>query len=198
MSRRFAFDLAFVGALCGSVCLGEQGTSTIENVLRQEQADAPVVLLLEGAAGAPEYKANFHRQVDLWSNVARVASAILIKIPDTNCIGRSDLDQFRASLNGVRSDGAAALWLVMIGHGTFDGSEAKFNLRGPDLSATELAELLRRFTRPVVVINTASASGGFLGKLSGTNRVVVTATRSGHEQNFARFGLYLACLLYTS
>jgi hypothetical protein len=43
-----------------------------------------------------------------------------------------------------------------------------------------------------VVLNCASASGPFLNRLSGENRVIVTATRSGHEQNFARFGQYLA------
>ena len=33
---------------------------------------------------------------------------------------------------------------VLIGHGTFDGKEAKFNLRGPDFSATELADCCRK------------------------------------------------------
>ncbi len=46
--------------------------------------------------------------------------------------------------------------------------------------------------RPVVVLNMASASGPFLPVLSATNRVVITATRSGNEQNFARLGQYLA------
>src|SRR5437899_457427 len=80
----------------------------------------------------------------------------------------------------------------MIGHGSFDGKEARFNLRGPDVTATELALWLRPFRRPLAVIDTSSCSAPFLAKLSGTNRVVVTATRSGHEQNFTRFGQYLA------
>src|SRR5262249_53253088 len=84
------------------------------------------------------------------------------------------------------------LWIVLIGHGTFDGREAKFNLRGPDLTEVELAEWLAPLKRPAAVINCASASGPFLNRLSGPNRVVVTATRSGHEQNLARFGQSLA------
>jgi hypothetical protein len=56
----------------------------------------------------------------------------------------------------------------------------------------ELAEWLASLKRPVAVINCASASGPFINRLSGQNRVVVTATRSGDEQNFARFGEYLA------
>ena len=87
---------------------------------------------------------------------------------------------------------ARPLWIVLIGHGTFDGREAKFNLRGPDVTDLELAEWLAPIKRPVVVLDCTSASGPFLNRLSGENRVVVTATKSGHELNFARFGQYLA------
>ena len=81
---------------------------------------------------------------------------------------------------------------MLIGHGTYDGREAKFNLRGPDVTDLELSEWLAPFKRPVVIINCASASGPFINRLSGNNRVVVTATKSGYEMNFARFGQYLA------
>jgi len=87
---------------------------------------------------------------------------------------------------------SSELWLVLIGHGTFDGKEARFNLRGPDLSASELEEWLKPFRRPLAVIDCASSSGPFLNKLSAPNRVVVTATRSGYEQNYARFGQFVA------
>jgi len=36
------------------------------------------------------------------------------------------------------------LAVVLIGHGTFDGVEYKFNVPGPDLTAAELAALLDR------------------------------------------------------
>jgi hypothetical protein len=81
---------------------------------------------------------------------------------------------------------------VLIGHGTFDGKEAKFNLVGPDFSATELAAWLQPVHRPLAVIDTASASGPFINKLSARDRVLITSTRSGHEENYARFGQYLA------
>jgi hypothetical protein len=86
----------------------------------------------------------------------------------------------------------AALWLVLIGHGTFDGRTAKFNLRGPDVSAEDLAEWLQPMLRPLVIINTASSSAPFLNKLSAAGRIVITATKSGFEHNFTRFGQYLA------
>ena len=45
--------------------------------------------------------------------------------------------------------------------------------------------------RPLAVINCASASAPFINRLAGENRVVITATKSGDEQNFARFGQYI-------
>src|SRR5213076_1421481 len=79
-----------------------------------------------------------------------------------------------------------------LGHGTFDRRSAKFNLRGADLSADELAKWLAPVHRPLVVIDAASASGPFIKALSGPDRVIVTATRSGDEQNATRFGGFLA------
>ncbi len=42
------------------------------------------------------------------------------------------------------------------------------------------------------MVDCTSSSGTFLTKLSGPGRVIVTATKSGQEQNYARFGEYLA------
>jgi hypothetical protein len=95
-------------------------------------------------------------------------------------------------LDGEPRESSDELWIVLIGHGTYDGREAKFNLRGPDLSATELAEWLKPFSRPLALIDCASSSAPFLTKLSAPGRVIVTATRSGFELNYARFGQYLS------
>ena len=81
---------------------------------------------------------------------------------------------------------------MLIGHGTYDGREAKFNLRGPDVTDVELGQWLAPFKRPIVVIDCASSSGPFINRLSAAGRVVVTATKSGSELNYARFGQYLA------
>jgi hypothetical protein len=52
--------------------------------------------------------------------------------------------------------------------------------------------MLQPFQRPVAVVQCSSSSGPFLADLSRTNRVVITGTRSGAEQNYARFGSYFA------
>ena len=106
--------------------------------------------------------------------------------------GVTDHDRLHSALVEKSKAGREPLWIVLIGHGTYDGHEAKFNLQGPDLTDAELGDWLISVKRPVVVINCASASGPFINRLSGPNRVVVAATKSGFEMNFSRFGQYLA------
>ena len=84
------------------------------------------------------------------------------------------------------------IWIVMLGHGTFDGRQAKFNLRGPDLTAEQLAQWLKPFQRTLIIVNCASASSPFMNQLAGENRVIITSTKSGYQYNFARFGAYIS------
>jgi hypothetical protein len=75
------------------------------------------------------------------------------------------------------------LLVLLIGHGTsLDGDEAKFNLVGPDLSATEWADLLKPIPGRLVFVNTTGASFPFLRKLAGRGRVVLTATDAAAQQ----------------
>jgi hypothetical protein len=83
------------------------------------------------------------------------------------------------------------IYLLLIGHGTFDNEEARFNLPGRDLSASEFDALLAPFhEQQIVFVDTSSASGAFLTVLAKPNRIVVTATKSGFERNEAQFGGY--------
>jgi hypothetical protein len=155
--------------------------------------DRPRVLIVTGAPGTPEYEAQFRQWADLWRDAAAAASADWVRIGDAAEDDGTDRERLQSALANAATTAREPLWVVLIGHGTFDGHEAKFNLRGPDVTAAQLAEWLGAVAeRPVAVINCASASGPFINRLSGAGRVVVTATRSGDEQNFARFGQYLA------
>lgn len=85
------------------------------------------------------------------------------------------------------------LLVVLVGHGSWDGEEARLNLPGPDLSAGELAAMLDALEAgTVAVVNTASASGPFLEALAAPGRIVITATRSGRERNATEFGRFFA------
>jgi hypothetical protein len=156
--------------------------------------DRPTVIVVVGAAGAPEFGGEFAKSADRWADASKRASAHLVQIGRDGGADSSAADKMRLQqvLESECKETTQPLWLVLIGHGTYDGHEAKFNLRGPDVSDQELAAWLRPCTRPLAVIDCSSASAPFLNRLSGKGRVVVTATRSGHEINFSRFGEYFS------
>jgi hypothetical protein len=74
------------------------------------------------------------------------------------------------------------LFLMMIGHGTFDGTEAKFNLVGPDLDTQEWSALLKPVPGRLVIVNSTSASSPFIERLAGPRRIIITATASPVER----------------
>jgi hypothetical protein len=81
--------------------------------------------------------------------------------------------------------------LILIGHGSFDGVEYKFNLVGPDISGGELAVFCDRIpSRRQLVVNTTSASGGSIAALQKPGRAVIAATKSGTEKNATVFARY--------
>jgi hypothetical protein len=74
------------------------------------------------------------------------------------------------------------LFIVLLGHGTYDGEAAKFNLVGPDLTAADWGTLLNDLPGRLVMVNTTAASFPFLEPLSGPNRIVITATDSAAQK----------------
>jgi Peptidase C13 family len=98
-----------------------------------------------------------------------------------------------AKLRGIAQAAKAddAVVLMLIGHGSFDELDYKFNLPGPDMTATELSNLLDKIpSKHILVVNMTSASGGSLVSLEKPNRVVITATKSGNEKNATYFARY--------
>jgi hypothetical protein len=81
--------------------------------------------------------------------------------------------------------------LILIGHGSYDGVEYKFNLVGPDISASEIASLCDRIaSRRQLIVDTTSASGGAIAALERPGRAVISATKSGTEKNATVFARY--------
>jgi hypothetical protein len=152
-----------------------------------------------GAPGDDEYATAFHNWAEAWRLAANEASAdfTLIGEPRAEADDDSDAADDRTRLRQLLAQRAeqtdeATFWLILIGHGSYDGTTAKFNLRGPDVSAKELAEWLEPIKTPLALINCASASAPFINAAVAPGRVVIAATKSGYELNFARFGKYLA------
>jgi hypothetical protein len=81
--------------------------------------------------------------------------------------------------------------LVLIGHGSFDGIEYKFNLIGPDVSGAELAAMCDSIpAKRQLIVNTTSASGGSIPLLQRPGRGIIAATKSGWEKNATVFARY--------
>src|SRR5256885_61712 len=78
------------------------------------------------------------------------------------------------------------LLVLLIGHGTSvdgpTGEDAKFNLVGPDLRASEWDELLKPIAAKLVFVDTTGASFAFLKHLAGHGRIVLTATDASAQQ----------------
>jgi len=158
------------------------------------QAELADLLIVVGAGGEPQYQSLFDEWATLLVQVGQQADARVSLIgpePNQDMPTETVRDQVRERLKTLAQASSRPLWLALIGHGTYDGRLARFNVRGPDISESDLAEWLSDIKRPLAVINTSSASAPFIKRLSGPNRVILTATRDGFELNFARFGSYL-------
>jgi len=150
---------------------------------------AASVLIVVGAGGEPEYAEKFSKWSANWQQACAAAGAAATTFDAASKDTRARL---QAALESAPKDAAEPLWIVLLGHGAFDGRDGKFNLAGDDLPAPELATWLKPFERPLVIVGGFSASGAFLKPLSAPNRIIVTATRSGAENNYARLGGYLS------
>ena len=155
-----------------------------------EAEDKASMILITGASGTEEYEKTFNEWSAQWKEAADKGEAKFSEAVHTE--EKNQKERLAELIQAEVNENKSPLWLVLIGHGTFDGKKAKFNLQGPDISATELKEWLQDCKRPLVIINCASSSSPFMNALSGENRVIITATRSGFERNFCRLGGFLA------
>jgi hypothetical protein len=162
-------------------------------------------VIVNGAGGEPEYAKQFEQWTTELSSVLserygfeKKQIKVLTEKPADASALRSTAEEVKRVFTALKSqlDANNVLFVFLIGHGSFDGKESKFNLVGPDLSATEYNTLLSSLpTRRVVVFNMASASGEFIKSLAAKGRIVITATRSGQETNATRFaGFFIAAL----
>lgn len=103
-------------------------------------------------------------------------------------------DNVRATLGKLAQDMKRedVLLLVLFGHSTFDGVDAKFNLVGPDLEAAEWERLVGAIAGRVVFVNTTAASAPFMKRLAGQGRVVITATDNPAQRYQTVFPEYFA------
>ncbi|MGH9253906.1 MAG: C13 family peptidase [Vicinamibacterales bacterium] len=159
------------------------------------------LLIVVGLAGDPEHGELFHK----WGSALAEASAKvgvtgdrLVYLADTKgeaarVTARATREEIDKALAAFAKGAAPedVVYIVLFGHGSYDGQAARFNLPGPDITAADLNTMIRRLpARNVVVVNTSSSSGPFVETLSAPGRTIITATRTGAEQFTTLFGGY--------
>ena len=106
---------------------------------------------ISGLGGEPDYDQRFKLWAeDIGSSLKKAggdADVITLEAPNR--------DQIRAKMAEVAREAKPtdSLVLMLIGHGSYDGYEYKFNIPGPDITGAELATLMDKVpaTRQCVV-----------------------------------------------
>lgn len=151
-------------------------------------------LIVSGLGGEPQYEQRFAQQAEEIAAVARSLAedpAHVVKLSGEQATREAIRRELKALVERVGEDDTVTI--VLIGHGTYDGEEYRFNIPGPDITGSELQRLLGQLrAREQLIVNTTSASGATIDKWTQPGRVVITATKSGGERTATRFAQYWA------
>ena len=148
-------------------------------------------VIVAGLGGEPDYEQRFNAAARDLDRIFRTAD------PTAHVYG---LTGMQATIAGMRQTMEAVardakpedqFALILIGHGSFDGVEYKFNLAGPDITAGEIAAMCNRVSaQRQLIVDATSASGGAVSSLERPGRAVIAATKSGTEKNATVFVRY--------
>jgi hypothetical protein len=156
------------------------------------QARAAVYyVIVAGLGGEPDYEQRFTASAKDLDKIFKASGNAAHVYTLTG--SQATAVQLKATMNQVARDAKADddFLLILIGHGSFDGTEYKFNLPGPDVTGAEIAAMCDRIaSRRQLVVDTTSASGGAVAALERPGRAVIAATKSGQEKNATVFARY--------
>lgn len=157
-------------------------------------------VIISGLGGEPAYEQRFREQAQTLSVASLQLTGDESKVI-TLAGSKADRDSIRRELRALAAKVGTEdqVIVTLIGHGSFDGEEYRFNLPGPDLTATELAGLLDRLpANHQLIVNASSASGATVERWQRDNRIVITATKSGGERTATRFSQHWVEALSTA
>jgi hypothetical protein len=156
-------------------------------------------LIITGASGGPKYAEQLLAwrtdiQNTLISRYGFAQARVRVLVDETATAGeQASAKAVRQAVGEIRKQIRRddTFLVVLLGHGTYDGEVAKFNLVGPDLNASDWSALFDGIPGRLVVINTTESSFPFLAELSARGRVVITATDSSEQRYATVFPDYL-------
>jgi hypothetical protein len=152
---------------------------------------ATYILTVAGLGGEPDYEQRFTAAAKDLDRIFKASGPAAHVYTLTG--SQATASQLTETMGEVARNAKADddFTLILIGHGSFDGVEYKFNLVGPDVTAAELAAMCDHIAaRRQLIVDTTSASGGAIQFLERPGRAVVAATKSGTEKNATVFARY--------
>jgi len=121
-------------------------------------------LILSGLGGEPAYEQKFQQQAAAMAQAAGRAGAAPKDIVELtgDRAKRTTLDgELKKFARGVQPDDQVIV--ALIGHGSYDGDDYRFNLPGPDITGKEIAAFLDSMAAAqVLVVNATSSSGAVM------------------------------------
>lgn len=151
-------------------------------------------LIVAGLGGSEEYELAFQRQARTAADALKTVSGdVTLLLGEMSSRERLNLELSELGDRAATSD---TLLLLLIGHGSFDDRDYRFNLPGPDVTGTELVGWLTALSvQRQLIVAATSASGALQAELAAPNRTVMTATKSGAENNASVFAGYFVAAL---
>ena len=158
------------------------------------------LLIVSGLGGERQYSDAFYEWAITMADAARARHGLaadrityLAEDPTRDPAriqGKSSAAEIAAAIRRIArtSQPGDQVFILLIGHGTSTGQDAKFSIPGADMGTKDFAALLDTLAgRRIAFVNAATASGDFAAALSGPNRAIVTATKTGFERNEVTF-----------
>lgn len=163
------------GNLKTSVVLGLLAT-----VAMTARADS-YFLTVAGLGGEPEFESRFEDWAKQLDMIYRSDPGAKVDTLSAAQATKANVEAKLRALASTKPDDQVVV--TLIGHGTFDDREYKLALPGPDLSATELGQLLDKIPARQLVVDMTTSSGGAIPILEKPKRVVIAATKAGTEKS---------------
>jgi hypothetical protein len=155
---------------------------------------APFTFIVAGLGGEPDYEQRFREQAAAIAEAAEKAAGApghVVVLTGEQARRESLRKELEAFIGKVKANDSATV--VLIGHGSYDGEEYRFNLPGTDITGSELAQLFDKLAaKQQLIVNATSASGATIDLWKRPERIVITATKSGGERTATRFAQFWA------
>jgi hypothetical protein len=171
------------------------------------------ITIVQGLGGLPEYEQEFEdvREKVAAASITLTSEERVFTFSGDGATRDALLAHFNTLEGRMGDDDRAAIYLI--GHGSFDGEEYKYNIPGPDLTTADLKGVLEALPgQNHVLITTGSTSGALAEGITGVRAprdendtraieeaeknpskyLIVAATRNGNERNATHFGRFFA------